>query len=130
MKQGILTLLFSTMSLLAFGQARLGSSVEEIKAEFWEDNYNLKSGYDSDGDYFIHIETERAAVTYYFSSDKICTSTFIAPKNQGALNFYVELYNDQYVIISPTEWKMYSSDGIASVKLIYPEGGGYFFLWK
>lgn len=130
MEKTLLTILFAITSVIAFGQARLGSSAADIKSEFWESKYKLKSDYDKDGDYYITIETERATVFYYFNTDKVCTSTVIAPDNQGALNFYVELYNKQYVIVSSTKWKMYSENGIANIELVYPKDGGYFFVWK
>lgn len=130
MKRTLLTILFAITSIIAFGQARLGTSATEIRSEFSESSYNLKSGYDDDGDYYITIETERATVIYYFNSEKICYLTLIAPDNQGALNYYVELYNKQYVIVSSKQWKMYSENGIANIELVYPEGGGYFFRWS
>ncbi len=130
MKRTLLTILFAITSIIAFGQARLGTSATDIRSEFSESSYNLKSGYDDDGDYYITVETERATVIYYFNSDKICYLTLIAPDNQGALNFYVELYNKQYVIISAKEWKMYSENGIAKIELVYPESGGFYFLWS
>jgi len=130
MKRTLLTILFAITSVIVFGQARLGSTASEIRSEFWESSYNLKSGYDDDGDYYITITTERATVIYYFKSDKVCYLTAIIPDNQGALNFYVELYNKQYVVVSATQWKMYSNNGIANINLIYPEGGGYYFLWS
>jgi len=130
MKRTLLTILFAITSVIVFGQARLGSTATAVKSEFWESSYNLKSGYDKDGDYYIMITTELATVIYYFNSEKVCYLTAIIPVNQGALNFYVELYNKQYVIINSKQWKMYSDNGIANIKLIYPEGGGYYFLWS
>ena len=130
MRRTLLTILFAITSIIAFGQARLGTSATEIRSEFSESSYNLKSGYDDDGDYYITVETERATVIYYFNSDKICYLTLIAPDDQGALNFYVELYNKQYVIVSAKEWKMYSENGIAKIELVYPESGGFFFRWS
>jgi hypothetical protein len=119
-----------SLSYLLSAQSRVGSSAADIKAEFWEAEYKLKAEYDKDGDYFISIETQRATVLYYFNENKICKATFIVPDNQGALNFYVELYNKRYVILSPTQWKMYSENGVAEISLIYPEGGGCYFLWR
>ena len=130
MKRTLLTILFAITSVIVFGQSRLGSTASEIKSEFWENTYNQKSGYDKDGDYYITITTPKATVTYYFKTDKICYLTAIIPDNQGALNFYVEQYNKQYVIVSSKQWKMYSDGGIANIQLIYPEGGGYYFLWS
>jgi len=130
MRRTLLTILFAITSIIAFGQARLGTSATDIRSEFSESSYNLKSGYDDDGDYYIKVETERATVIYYFNSDKICYLTLIAPDDQGALNFYVEKYNKQYVIVSAKEWKMYSENGIAKIELVYPESGGFFFRWS
>ena len=129
MRRTLLTILFAIISVVVFGQVRLGYSASEIKSEFWESSYNQKSGYDDDGDYYISIKIENATVVYYFNSDKVCYLTFIIPDNQGALNFYVELYNKRYVVVSETKWKMYSENGIANIELLYPESGGYFFRW-
>lgn len=130
MKHFLTTMTLLLLVNVAFSQARLGSTASEIKNEFWESTYNLKSGYTDDGIYYVSIETERASVMYWFNTEKVCTLCMIIPDNQGALNFYVELYNKQYVIVSSTEWKMYSADGIAKISLIYPEDGGYYFLWE
>lgn len=130
MKKIILTILFAITSCIVFGQARVGSTATYIKSEFSESIYDLKSGLTKEGDYYILIKTERASVLYNFDSDKVCTSSIIVPDDDGALNFYVEMYNKEYVILSPTSWKMYSSQGISDIELIYPEGGGTFFLWK
>lgn len=110
-------------------QARIGASISEIRQEFWETKYNLKGDYDDDGDYYIQIDIERATVFYYFNEEKICYMTVISPDNQGALNYFVELYNNNYVIVSETKWKMYSKDGIANIELIF-DGDFPFFIWK
>lgn len=129
MKKTILSIAILCMALNVFSQARLGSPASEIKSEFWESSYNLKSGYTDDGIYFICIETKRASVVYYFDDNKICNLCAIVPDNQGALNYYVELYNSQYVIVSSTKWKMYSNGGIAYIELKFPEDGGFYFMW-
>lgn len=130
MKKTLLTILFGITNLVIFGQARLGSTATEIKTEYWESSYNLKSGYTDDYVYYITITLVNAKVMYFFNSDKVCILTSIIPNNQGALNFFVELYNKQYVIISNTEWKMYSNNGIAKINLIYTDDGDYYFMWS
>jgi hypothetical protein len=129
MRKVFITFLLTIFSVVTFAQARLGSTATDIRAEFWESHYKLKSGYNDDKIYYITIETEKANVVYYFNTDKVCTMVQIIPDNQGALNYYVELYNKQYVIVSSKKWKMYANEGIANIDLIYPEGGGYYFLW-
>ncbi len=129
MKKIITSIAFALITLCAFSQSRLGSSASEIKSEFWESSYNLSSGYSKNGTYYISIQTERATANYLFDDEGICNICMIIPDNQGALNFYVELYNTKYVIVSSTKWKMYSNNGIANIELIYPEDGGYYFVW-
>ena len=124
----IIALIFTT--IVAFSQARLGSSATEIKSEFSGSHYKLIGDYTNDKTYYIGITTERATVLYYFNSDMICNRTLIVPNNQGALNYYVELYNKHYVIINSTRWKMYSAGGIANIELFYPQDGGYCFVWS
>lgn len=125
----ITTIFLLVTSVIAFGQGRLGATISNIKTEFQEKSYNLKSEYNTYGDYCISIEMDIANVFYYFKNDEICYLTSIIPKDQGALNYYVEMYNNRYVIISPTEWKMYTNDGIAYIKLIFPKEGNSGFIW-
>jgi hypothetical protein len=130
MRKTLFTFLLTIISIVAYSQARLGYTASEIKSEFWESRYKLTSGYTTDKSvYYITIVTNRASVIYYFDTDKVCTLTIIAPDDQGALNYYVELYNRQYVIVSSTKWKMYTDNGFSNVELIYPDDGGYYFTW-
>jgi hypothetical protein len=129
MKNLLLISAMLVFSSALFSQARLRSSVAEIRAEFSESRYALESGYDSDGDFYISIFTDRATVFYYFNSRRICYMTIIVPDDQGALNMYAELYNKRYVIISPTKWRMYSEYGIADIELLFPKDGLYYFVW-
>jgi hypothetical protein len=128
MKSTLLSIILSLLSIVAYGQARLNHSASEIKTEFQDEKYNLQEGFDEDGDYFIAIETELASIVFFFNADKYCTSSIIDPNDESALKFYVELYNKHHVIISSKHWRIYSENGIANIQLIYPEGGGYFFL--
>jgi len=125
-----LAFLLTAVSITAFGQARLGSTDADIKAEYGQSRYKLKAGYNSSGSYYVSINTGIASVLYFFNEKQVCTSVCIVPNNQGVLNYYVELYNKQYVIVSSKKWKMYSDDGIANIELIYPDKGGYYFLWS
>jgi hypothetical protein len=130
MKHCLLSLLFILFISAINAQARLGASFTEIKTEFSDSKFSLENGFDKEGDLYISIETLSSKVIYYFNESKICELTIIIPNNQGALNYYVENYNKQYVIINSTEWKMYSAEGIASIQLIYPDSGGYLFIWS
>lgn len=127
----ILTTLAVILTLLTVNaQSRLGSSVSEVKEEFWESKYKLIGKFNDENIYYISIETERASVFYWFDDEYICRMCAILPRSQGDLNFYVENYNSKYVVVSTTQWKMYSEFGIADVTLVYPEEGGYYFIWQ
>lgn len=127
------TLLTFTLLLTTYvglnAQARLGSSLDDIKAEFSDPVHNFRIEYNKNGELFAYIDTDRATVLYSFDDEKYCDATAIFPANQGFLNAYVEYYNKQYVIISNTEWKMYSSNGIATIQLHFTDDA-YFFVWK
>lgn len=122
-------------TVVVVSQARLGSSYKEIKDEFGHDpDYNLTEKLVSepvDGMYYKYIEVsfDKASAGYFFTTELICYMTIIVPDNQGALNFYVEYYNKHYVIISPTRWRMYNSNGYCDIKLVYLDDGTYYFTW-
>lgn len=129
MKKLLLIILLAITSITAYAQSRLNYSANDIRDEFSDSRYNLKSNFDKSGNYYISIITGNSTVFYYFNAERTCIATFIVPDNQGALNFYVELYNSKYVIVSPTEWKMYTNNGMCEVKLVYTNGG-YYFMWN
>lgn len=120
----ILALVFSMSYTKA--QGRIGYSEWEIRSEFPEKTF--KSGNDKDGDKWIEMETDISSVRYYFNAlhDWNCYLTMIIPDNQAALNFLVEKYNKEYVIISETKWKMYGNNGITKINLIFADDGGYY----
>lgn len=112
-----------------FAQARLGFKASDIRQEFKDPDYQLESGFTSDNIYYITITTSRATVIYYFNEEWICDVCIIIPDDEGSLNYYVEYYNNHYVIISETKWKMYSKEGISNIELVFTEDLGYFFMW-
>ncbi len=129
MKALFTCVVFVFLQSFSWGQARLGSSAKDILEEFNESSYERESGYTDDLTYYITIKTSRASVVYFFDSDNYCDRCIIIPEDQGALNFYVEQYNKQYVILSSKAWKMYTSSGIANIDLVYGDDGMYYFLW-
>ena len=125
------TLIISMLiSIFSYSQVRLGSTASEIRQEFPPSVYPTTSGWDNDGDYYLRISFAKSTTTYYFNEDGRCYLVHLWPNTQTDLNWYVQLYNQEYVIISDTEWKMYGPNGICSVRLIYPPNGGYFFAWR
>lgn len=131
MKTFFLTSVLTFFSILSlFGQARLGSEFEEVKQEFADPKFNLESGVDEDGNLYLKVDLDRSGVVHFFNEDKVCFMSIIIPKGQGVLNAMVQMYNDQFVVISSTEWKMYSGNGIASIELVFTENEIPYFIWK
>lgn len=121
-----IALIFLGVTLNA--QARLGSSRYDILSEFYDSSPVV--GVDNSGQVYIDVEFVRANVRYYLDQGGDCSLVFIMPKTQGDLNFYVEYYNNSYVILSSTSWKMYSTDGsIAKISLMSQDGVSV-FVWQ
>lgn len=126
----LLLLILILLSNICIAQSRVGSTEEEIKAEFWTDKYKAMSSYTDNKTYYISVKLERSLVIYYFTEKKVCYMTAIFPDTDGDLNAYVEYYNKQYVIISPTRWKMYNNNGFCNIELTYLEKSPPCFIWK
>ena len=105
---------------MVHSQIRLNSNKTEIKSEFSEDEYSLEE-MKVDGIDAISIFTERVNLLYMFNSEGICKANILIPHMQGDLNYFVESFNNKYVIISDKEWKMYTDNGIAKIELIYTD---------
>ena len=75
---------------------------------------------------FIAWQDDDIISYYYFDKDGWCDLCYIQMKNNGSLNNYVEKFNKQYVIVSNTEWKLYSTNGILSCKLMKIGDSMYF----
>jgi hypothetical protein len=76
------------------------------------------------------IDLSRAYVKHVFDDQGDCILSLIIPKDSPAVQFYVEKYNKELVIISPTEWRFYAGGAIAQVKLITTDDRSIMFLWS
>lgn len=130
MKQFFVAAMALFWSSLAFSQARLGSTAIEIREEFSDSTYHLEEGVTDSGSPFISVELDRSSAMYMLNDEDICALTFIVPDDPGALNGMVEEYNNRYVIISPTEWRMYGEGGYADVQLVFLDDGRFYFIWE
>lgn len=119
----LLTLLF-TFAVNA--QARLGVTYNDVYEEY---RYLTPTVTTEKQGLCLDVTTPTVQLLYYFDEDKNCKTTIIYPKSQGILNGYVERYNNNYVIVSNTEWKMYSQNTISSIKLVSYEDL-IFFVWE
>jgi hypothetical protein len=127
----LLLFLFLLSPILAMSQAQpfFDFSPSEVREQRpnatwnydkWGSNHDwLSMGYD-DGDAFV---------IYFFDENNRSVVTTIAPKTQGKLQAFIELYNSRYVIVDSTRWKFYSEGEVFLAKLTQTDNGKYFFLW-
>jgi hypothetical protein len=108
-------------------QARLGSSKKDIMNEFREKNIQVKTT--DKGEEYLAFESEMCTNLFYFDTNENCETVVIFPKNNKAINILVEYYNNHYVIIDDTHWKMYTSEAIAQIELVFYEQETM-FIWK
>ena len=130
MKKLLLLVTFITVfTIISKAQSRIGYTPSQIKAEFYY--YTWSSGYTTDGTYYIYTTYTRGLLIHYFNSSMICYSTLLKPNTVGDLNYYVELYNKQYVIVSDKSWKAYLDNGsIVNISLKNDaEYGSYFYFY-
>jgi hypothetical protein len=102
----------------SMAQSRLGYTEAQIKEEFYGSTIN--SSVTNEGVKYLMIEFEDATVAHYLNKEKICYKSIMIPHTQRKLNYFVELYNREYVIISDTEWKAYVNNGIIYITLKLP----------
>ena len=121
----LVTLIFLSNNTAA--QARLGSNKSDIMKEFSEKN--IKVNLTDDGEEYLSFESNISVNLYYLDKDEICYNVVIFPKDNSAINTLVEFYNDKYVVIDESHWKMYTSNGIAKIDLIFFENSAM-FVWK
>lgn len=114
------------ISSVTNAQSRLGYTEYDIRnVEFPNEKFTTR--FTDDKIKYIVWENERVVNYYYFDSKGLCNNCFTMPKSVGVLNYYVEKYNNEYVIVSDKEWKYYTNNGLVlHIKLLYLEGNSYF----
>lgn len=106
-------------------QARVGSKATDIATEF--SHKGIQYDRANDGTRYLWYSDKSVFVSYYLDENSICTSTIIIPNSQGVLNWYCEKFNKEAVIISDTQWKLYTKGGVMYIQLIYTDDGAYYF---
>lgn len=117
MKKLFLLLIALTFGFNTFGQSRIGYTEKQIISEFSE--FNFKPGRTEDGIKFISSVGERLMIIHYFNNQGISVMCSATPLDVGMLNFLVEKYNKNYVILSDRKWKYYDQNGnILKIELV------------
>jgi len=127
MKKLVIMLVLLSIVTPVFSQARLGRSFYEINQEY-EENYSVVIDKFKDN-IVLNIDMDRAVIKHLFDSNDICILSLIAPKNNIDVQYYVERYNKELVIMSPTEWRFYVGNSIAKVSLETLDDNSIVFFW-
>lgn len=117
MKKLLMSFILLLSVVFANAQCRIGSTYAEIYSEFETKEPSVH--FTDEGQLYLSTKLLIGNVLYYFNSEKVCTETVIFPKDDDAVNFYVENFNKHYVIMSPTTWRMYLNGTYADITLVY-----------
>ncbi len=108
-------------------QAKLGSSISEIKKEF-ATGYDLEIDFYQDK-YMITTTNDDSYNHYFFDENEKCRITVIQPRSDSKVQSFIEYYNGKYAIISPKEWRWYNESGIAKIEFAN-NNGTMIFIWS
>lgn len=128
MKKMILfiSLLLSTVGL---SQARLGYTYDQVRKEYANDyGFDYFTGYDEKLGKYLEVFLSIGTAFYYFNEENKCYVTSVIPNTKGDLHFYIQKFNDEYVIVDGNNWLMYTNGETIGIELDYTEDG-YFFLF-
>ena len=121
-----LTALLLIAFLSAKSQTRIGYTESQIRSEFYEKTFQTL--YTQNGNKVIYWRDYDKEVSYGFDNSGLCTVSMIQPFKQGLLNYYVEKFNKDYVIVDETHWKWYNNSSIVYIRLSQ-EGSYSFFIF-
>lgn len=127
MKRFIVFLITLCVCLTVSSQARLGSTLKELKTEFsaYDTKYIITEGIPSLSVIYMNVE-----VLYYFDKKGVCYQTSIVADNFTLVNNIINIYNKQYIITSRVSWIMIDSFRTVHIHLYHLAGVGYVFTWK
>ncbi len=129
MKQTLLVMLITLLSVVCSAQVQLNYTRDAIRKHLTSEHYEVTENFDKYGHYYLGAMESASYFLYYFDAKDICNKVVVVPKDKGVLNGLVEYYNGHYVILSSKKWKMYNENGIATVELVYVDSGCA-FVWE
>ena len=120
MNKKYLFIAFLFVTTIGNAQARIGFSENDIRFKEFP-HKKFTSFYTDKNVYTIRWEDEDLTAVYYFNDKRICKFCVIFTKTNRIVNYLVQKYNNDFVIISNTEWRQYASNRIISIRLLYTE---------
>lgn len=120
MKKILFIIVFSLFAFLTNAQSRLGYTESQIKSDF--SNQTFKTNYTEAGTRYIYFDDGNILAMYFFDENGICNLCSAYPLRTGVLNYMVEKFNKEYVIIDDTKWKYYTGNVIIYIQLVDVSG--------
>ena len=102
----------------AYSQFFVGNSKQEVKSALMKNNVKFTEQKITDTTNRISWlnEKEFQMIWVFNNKDSLKGQTLISEKHNG-INEFVKWFNEDFVIISPTEWRNYSNGVIYNIKL-------------
>ena len=118
------TLLILLLPITMFSQQMIGVHYSEVM-----ELENAKTRTTTDGDHFITSSGEYYLWVHYFNEADYCWFSGLYPNSQEAMYAVIELFNEEYIVVSDTKWKIYSRGLVVDVKLDQDDDGSYLFVF-
>jgi hypothetical protein len=115
MKKLLLLYCFMAVTQIGFTQARLGSTLADLKSEY-KNSCELKTEY-IDGDTKVDVVCNQFGATHYIKNGVVYLSYTYYWAN-STLQGKVQNLNNTYVIINPKTWHWYDQGNIIEIKLL------------
>ena len=128
MKKLILFLLLLIPGL-SKSQPLFGYNPSQVREEHLDANWHYDKYGDAKDLLVMYYDTESIRTMYFFDYRNVSTGTVILPKNKGILQWFIETYNNRYVIIDNTHWKFYNDGSVFRCSLEQTNDGRYYFDW-
>lgn len=101
--------LFVGINQTSYSQVGLTQTLKEIKSEYpngyFDDDYNGSTIYT-----FFDEEIYSLRI-YSFDKNLMCIQSIVVPQEEKMIQIWIESMNEEWVVVSDTEWKYYRSDG-------------------
>ena len=115
------------ISTIGNSQVRMATPKEDIKKEF--SYLKIEDHIITDSVDAITFQTRNSAVTHLFDEEGLSYCAFLTPFGDEELKYYIERYNREYIVISPTQWRVYYKDQYVDITLTEANNTSL-FIWQ
>jgi len=107
MKALLLTICLTVIVMASQSQPRFGYTKSEIMAEFsGTQEVTTESGIQG-----LFLDHTDFTEIWSFNENGLSIQYYIIPKTSYATNTFVEVFNENYTVISPSHWRAYDNNG-------------------